>query len=66
MISSIIELIGKIVFTYLLVPRFGYSAVIVCEPVIWCFMAAQLVISLYLQPKMRKPKNSANEGEEAK
>lgn len=62
MISSIIELIGKIVFTYLLVPRFGYSAVIVCEPIIWCFMAAQLVISLYLQPQMRKTKNLMNIG----
>ena len=54
MISSIIELIGKIIFTCIFVPRFGYSAVIVCEPIIWCFMAAQLLISLYLQPQMRK------------
>lgn len=54
MISSVIELVGKVIFTIMLVPRFGYSAVIVCEPIIWCFMTAQLLISLYTQPEMRK------------
>ena len=55
-VSSVIELVGKIIFTYAFVPRFGYSAVIVCEPIIWCFMAAYLLVSLYLHPTMRKPK----------
>lgn len=58
MISSVIELIGKVIFTCLFVPLFGYSAVIMCEPLIWCFMSAQLVISLYLLPEMRRPKVS--------
>ena len=41
--SSVIELIGKILFVSLLVPRFQYLAVVFCEPVIWCFMAVELV-----------------------
>ena len=56
MLSSVIELVGKIVFTVLLVPPFGYSAVIVCEPIIWCFMSLQLVISLYRAAEMRRGK----------
>ena len=32
------------------IPRYHYSAVIWCEPIIWCFMAAELVISLYQKP----------------
>ena len=58
MISSVIELVGKVIFTVLFVAPFGYSAVIFCEPIIWCCMSAQLVTSLYLQPEMRKPKRA--------
>ena len=45
LISSIIELVGKIVFTVLLVPKLKYIGVCVCEPVIWCLMTCQLVYS---------------------
>ena len=41
--SSVIELVGKVVFVVLFIPKFGYDAVILCEPIIWCFMAAYLV-----------------------
>ena len=41
--SSVIELVGKVIFVLVFIPRFAYSAVILCEPVIWCFMAAYLV-----------------------
>ena len=44
-VSSIIELIGKVVFVTLFIPRFGYDAVIWCEPIIWVFMAIQLTIA---------------------
>ena len=49
-ISSVIELIGKILFTLFLIPRFGYNAVIACEPLIWVVMAAQLLYSFYHDP----------------
>ena len=52
-LSSIIELIGKILFVSLLVPRFQYLAVIFCEPVIWCFMAAELVAAFWMHPQIR-------------
>lgn len=47
LVSSIIEFLGKIIFVVLLIPQFGYLAVIFCEPVIWCVMTVQLVFSLY-------------------
>ncbi|MDO5541300.1 MAG: MATE family efflux transporter [Eubacteriales bacterium] len=40
--SSIIELVGKILFVIFLIPKLGYLGVIICEPVIWCVMCAQL------------------------
>lgn len=51
--SSVIELIGKILFAAFLIPRFGYTAVIFCEPVIWCAMALQLVIAFWTHPYIR-------------
>lgn len=54
LISSVTELIGKMVFAALLIPRFGYTAVIFCEPVIWCFMAAELVYSFYTNPYIKE------------
>lgn len=54
--SSIIELIGKILFVVLFVPKFHYQAVIFCEPVIWCFMAVELVLSLWRNPHIQAAK----------
>ncbi|WP_026670418.1 MATE family efflux transporter [Butyrivibrio sp. AE3006] len=42
-ISSVIELCGKVMFVILLIPSFGYNAVIWCEPSIWIFMAMELI-----------------------
>lgn len=52
--SSIIELIGKIVFVIIFIPRFGYNAVIVCEPVIWVLMDVELLLAFWLNPYIRK------------
>ena len=41
--SSVIEFVGKILFVLLFIPRFAYDAVILCEPIIWCFMTIELV-----------------------
>ena len=41
--SSVIEFLGKVVFVLVFIPHFAYNAVILCEPVIWCFMALYLV-----------------------
>lgn len=53
-ISSIIELIVKILFVVIFIPRHGYFAVIVCEPIIWCLMVAELMPSFLLNPCIRK------------
>ena len=56
LISSVIELVGKIIFVVVLIPRFDYWAVIFCEPVIWCFMTVQLVITFYTNPFIKEAK----------
>ena len=53
--SSVIELVGKIIFVLLLIPKFAYNAVILCEPIIWCFMAVYLV-TVYLHDPFVFPK----------
>jgi putative MATE family efflux protein len=54
-ISSVIELIGKIIFAFIIVPALGYLGVIICEPLIWCAMTAQLLFSYCTNPYLRKP-----------
>ncbi|NLL79251.1 MAG: MATE family efflux transporter [Clostridiales bacterium] len=58
-LSSIIELIGKIVFVIVFIPKFQYNAVIFCEPVIWCFMAVELLIAFWRNPCIRGEKEYA-------
>ena len=41
--SSIIELIGKILFTVLIIPHLGIQGIIMCEPLIWCAMMLHLL-----------------------
>ena len=54
LISSVIELVGKILFVLIFIPRFQYMAVIFCEPAIWCVMTVQLLYSLYRNPFIRE------------
>ena len=52
-LSSVIELVGKILFTAFFIPRMHYTAVIICEPVIWCFMVAELLVVFWRDPFIR-------------
>lgn len=54
LISSIIELFGKILFVIFLIPSLKYFGVILCEPVIWCFMCLQLIYAFYRDPYILK------------
>lgn len=54
--SGVIELIGKILFTAFFIPRMQYMAVIICEPVIWCFMVAELLVVFWRDPFIRAGK----------
>lgn len=53
LISSVIELVGKIVFVIFFIPILGYFGVIICEPIIWCLMCAQLVFNFYTDSYIR-------------
>ena len=55
--SSVIELVGKVIFVLVFIPRYAYNAVILCEPIIWCFMAASLVL-VYLHDPFVFPKKA--------
>ena len=59
LISSGIELVGKILFMLFFIPRFGYNAVILCEPVIWCFMFAQLLWSYWNDPYIKASRDKS-------
>ena len=54
LVSSIIEFIGKILFVILIIPKTGYLGVILCEPIIWCFMTAQLIYAFYNNSYIKK------------
>ena len=45
--SSVIEMVGKILFSIFIIPNVGYFAVIMCEPVIWCVMVVELLVSFW-------------------
>lgn len=51
-ISSSIELAGKVLITLFLVPRLGYWGVIVAEPIVWVLMVIPLIVRLAGNPIM--------------
>ncbi|MGN0399336.1 MAG: MATE family efflux transporter [Blautia sp.] len=53
LVSSVIELLGKILFVTAFIPRLGYNAVIFCEPSIWCVMTAYLLFVFLRDPYIR-------------
>lgn len=56
LISSFIELAGKVIIAYLLAPAIGYMGVIVSEPIVWAIMVIPLLIGMVRNPVI---KNSA-------
>ena len=54
LISSLIELAGKIAFTCIIIPRLGMWGVILCEPLIWCVMCAQLLFVYCRLPVLKE------------
>ncbi len=58
--SSFIELVGKLVFTFVIVKRFGYWGIIFAEPTIWFVMVIPLIVMTLRNPIFRK---KALEGE---
>lgn len=56
LVSSGIEMVGKIFFTIFLIPVYGYTAVIFCEPFLWCCMVLQLLWAFYRNPYIQAAK----------
>ncbi len=46
LISSGIEMVGKIILTFTLVPAFGYNGVIFVEPIVWIVMIIPLIVKI--------------------
>ena len=60
LISSFIELLGKILFVIFIIPSTGYIGVIFCEPLIWVPMTIQLYYSYKHQPIIQSLKNASH------
>ena len=50
LISSSLEMIGKIVIAATLVPWSGYLGVIAAEPIVWFIMIIPLLIKIFRMP----------------
>ena len=50
LISSSLEMVGKIVIAATLVPWFGYYGVIAAEPIVWFIMIIPLLIKIFRMP----------------
>lgn len=53
-VSSLIELAGKLIFTFFIVKKFAYWGVIFTEPVIWILMVIPLIVMILRNPVMKK------------
>lgn len=56
LVSSTLEMVGKIVIAATLVPMFHYTGVIVAEPIVWFVMVIPLIIQIMRSPVMKKKK----------
>ena len=54
LVSSSLEMIGKIVIAFTLVPMLGYTGVIVAEPLVWFIMVIPLIIRIFRMPVLHK------------
>lgn len=54
LVSSLIELAGKVLIAYLLVPSLEYMGVVLAEPIVWALMVIPLIVSTLRNPIMRK------------
>ncbi len=54
LISSGLEMVGKIVIANTLVPWMGYRGVIICEPLVWFIMVVPLLIQIFRMPVLKK------------
>ena len=56
LVSSTIELIGKVLVVILLVPKLGYMGVILAEPIVWVLMVIPLIVQIIRNPLLKEKK----------
>ena len=54
LVSSSLEMIGKIIIAFTLVPWLGYTGVILAEPLVWFIMVIPLLIQIFRMPAFKK------------
>ena len=54
LVSSSLEMVGKIVIAFTLVPLLGYTGVILAEPLVWFIMVIPLLIQIFRMPAFKK------------
>ena len=54
LVSSSLEMLGKIVIALTLVPWLGYTGVILAEPIVWFIMVIPLLIQIFRMPVLKK------------
>lgn len=54
-ISSALELAGKVAVAFLLTPILAYWGIIIAEPIVWTIMVIPLIISLVIRLKKNSP-----------
>lgn len=58
LISSSIELVGKVLVVIILVPRLGYMGVILAEPIVWVLMVIPLIVQIIRNPLLKETSKS--------
>ena len=58
-IASVIELSGKAIIVFVLVPRMGYLAVCICEPILWILSGILVSVPMYRFLKITHSPDSA-------
>lgn len=65
-LSSVVELIGKVAVAFILAPLLDYFGIIISEPLIWILMSALLLIKWHGNPVRIRGKEQEKETVEAK
>lgn len=53
-VSSFIELAGKVLIVILLTPFMKYDGIIISEPIVWFLMVIPLIVQMYRNPALRR------------
>lgn len=54
LVSSLVELVGKVLIAWLLVPSLGYMGVVLSEPIVWALMVIPLIFSIGKNPVLHR------------